>query len=389
MFNKTTSISFKVYGTIFNEDHVQEIVGYQQRIMRIKNKTINRFYQYSDEIFIKVDKGLVLLLVSTDDTFEHVEKFVVHRIASIKKNVYFNFITLSNQAQVSILHLPHSKKNLTHIGQTISYPKIIPSFQVKEIFAYYYQVRNVHYEFKGESHVYWELTYVDNGALETTINHETYKLENFDLILYSPKQFHTQRNASDKSCSYLTIMFDMNLKEYESIANRVFHCEEDLFSTLNNFIKASDAPQQIYNPDLLVCYLQELILKLLQYDQASQPSVASVPIQQLFENELLNEIIIYINNNIYKALTIDEICHKFSISRSSMQTLFKDNLNIAPKHYINELKLSKSKLLIKEEKHTISEISMLLGFGSIHYFSRKFKQRYGISPSDYAKSIYN
>lgn len=389
MFNKTTSISFKLYGTIFNEDHNQEITGYQERTMHIGNKTINRFYQYDGEIFIKVEKGLVLLLVSSDDTFEQVEKFVVHRIASIKKKIYFNFITLSNQAQVAIYYLPHCKKAVTHIDTVLTYPKIIPSFQVKEIFAYYYQVRNIHYEFKGESHVYWELTYVDNGALETTINNETYTLKNFDLILYAPKQFHTQRNASDKSCSYLTIMFDMNLKDYDSIANRVFHCEEDLFSSLNNFIKASDAPQQAYNPDLLVCYLQELILKLLQYDQDNQPAIAAVPIQQLFENELLNEIIIYINNNIYKALSIDEICHKFSISRSSMQTLFKENLNIAPKHYINELKLSKSKLLIKEEKHTISEISVLLGFGSIHYFSRKFKQRFGVSPSDYAKSIYN
>ncbi|MEG1947885.1 MAG: AraC family transcriptional regulator, partial [Lachnospiraceae bacterium] len=37
----------------------------------------------------------------------------------------------------------------------------------------------------------------------------------------------------------------------------------------------------------------------------------------------------------------------------------------------------------------ISEISSKLGFTSIHYFSRKFKQQFGITPSDYAKTIYN
>ena len=39
----------------------------------------------------------------------------------------------------------------------------------------------------------------------------------------------------------------------------------------------------------------------------------------------------------------EDLCNKFSVSRSSLQTLFKNNLNISPKKYINDLKLSKSK----------------------------------------------
>ena len=56
--------------------------------------------------------------------------------------------------------------------------------------------------------------------------------------------------------------------------------------------------------------------------------------------------------------------------------------------YINELKLSRSKQLIKENKYTISEIAFMLGFNSIHYFSRTFTQHYEISPSEYAKTIF-
>ena len=43
--------------------------------------------------------------------------------------------------------------------------------------------------------------------------------------------------------------------------------------------------------------------------------------------------------------------------------------------------------MIHEHKHTISEISDVLGYTSIHYFSRKFKLQYGMSPTEYAKSI--
>ena len=65
------------------------------------------------------------------------------------------------------------------------------------------------------------------------------------------------------------------------------------------------------------------IQRILQYDFLNSSPVASTPMQQRFESELLNEIIMYINDMIYEQLTIEDICTKFSISRSSLQTLFK------------------------------------------------------------------
>ena len=91
---------------------------------------------------------------------------------------------------------------------------------------------------------------------------------------------------------------------------------------------------------------------------------------------------------ICEPITIEELCSKFSVSRSSLQTLFKNNLNTSPKKYINDIKLAKSKLLIKENKYTISEIAFMLGFSSIHYFSRAFTQHFEMSPSEYSQSVF-
>ena len=90
---------------------------------------------------------------------------------------------------------------------------------------------------------------------------------------------------------------------------------------------------------------------------------------------------------ILKQFTVEDLCMKFSISRSSLQNLFKSNIHITPKQYISNVKLNQAKIMIHEHNQTISEISDILGFTSIHYFSRKFKLQYGISPTDYAKSI--
>ena len=78
-------------------------------------------------------------------------------------------------------------------------------------------------------------------------------------------------------------------------------------------------------------------------------------------------------------MTVEDLCRKFSLSRSSLQLLFKNSLNVPPKQYISNLKLTKSKELIKQNNYTISEIAVMCGFSTIHYFSRKFKEEFGMT----------
>ena len=390
MFNKTTSFIFNRYGEIINDLTRLRQKKMSHALIRLKDKEINSFMEYNSDIYIKVESGIVMLVVSNDTTCREFERIVIHRFIKIKAGVKFNFLSITPNAKVELEFDPKAKKTIheTFDHMKITYEPIIPAFDIKEILGYYYQVRNANYSFPGEKHDFWELTFIDNGELETTVDDEVYELDAMDLILYAPGQYHTQKTGHSQSCSYLTILFDMNMNDSYLITNRVYHAHRDIHGALNNFIKVSNN-DMLYNNELMLCYLKEMLIKVLQYDFLSSSPVASTPMQQRFENELLNEIVIYINDKVYEQLTIEEICHKFSISRSSLQTLFKNNLDVAPKQYISDLKLKKSKLLIKESMYTISEISSMLGFTSIHYFSRKFKQQFGITPTDYAKTLYN
>ena len=390
MFNKTTSFIFNKYGEIVNELAPRQKLKMSRSTIKLKDKSFTSFYSYNCDVYLKVLSGIVMLVISKDDDVKNTERFVIHRVIKLKKGVKFNMLSITSNAKVEMETEFKSKRTVidTYDEIPIVYDPIIPSFEINEILGYYYQVRNASYTFPGEKHDFWELTFIDNGELETTVDGEIYKLDEMDLILYAPGQYHTQKTGDAQSCSYLTLLFDMKIPESYLITNRVYHAHRDIHNALNNFIKISNN-DMLYNSELMLCYLKELIIKVLQYDFLSSSPVASTPMQQRFENELLNEIIIFINDTIYEQLTIEEICMKFSVSRSSLQTLFKNNIGVAPKQYISDLKLKKSKLLIKESIYTISEIASMLGFTSIHYFSRKFKQQFGITPTDYAKTLYN
>ena len=84
---------------------------------------------------------------------------------------------------------------------------------------------------------------------------------------------------------------------------------------------------------------------------------------------------------------MSDLVEHFSLSRSTIQSLFNKYANTTPKNYINTIRLNRSKQMIQETQMTLSQIADYLGYGSIQYFSRAFSKEFGLSPSSYAKSI--
>ena len=315
------------------------------------------------------------------------EEYVIHRVVRLKPDIYFNYVSISKESVLQIHYSSHGM-NQKMMETPYSYQPLVSKMNLKEIFTCFYQVRKSNYTFPGESHDYYELTYIDHGTLDTTVDGHSYRLSKYDLILYYPGQFHTQSTDSQSTCSYLTITFDMDNKLPGDLKNRVFHTRKDIYQVLSEFMKSIQSDGHL-NSELVLLYLKQILILLYQFDDEVEESISITanPMQEHYESTLLNEILVFINNNVYKQFTVEDLCTKFSISRSSLQNLFKSNIHITPKQYISNVKLNQAKIMIHEHNQTISEISDILGFTSIHYFSRKFKLQYGISPTDYAKSI--
>ena len=389
MFNKTSSIAFKQFGSVLHNTTSIPFNKLKKISVHRKNKSVNQLMCYNTDVYLKVSKGLVLLIVNDPSTAEGVQRFVIHRVTRIKKGVYFNFISLSNQVNLNLYANVIHRRKIIDLNTDIVQSPILETIQLNQIYAYYYQIRHADYYFSGEDHTYWEMTYVDNGVLQTEVDGVEFELEAFNLMFYTPNQFHSQRTFANTASSYFTVMFDMDIKDVDLLKNKVFHLDKEAHAVLINFTKCTaDGNESPYIRDLQLIYLKELIIRLIAPEIISIAQT-NAPIQQQSNNEILNEILLYINNNIFKSISIEEICQEFVLSRSSLQAMFKDNISMPPKQYINELKLTKSKLMIKEGKYTISEIASALGYTSIHYFSRKFKVRYGYTPTDYAKSVYS
>ena len=218
-----------------------------------------------------------------------------------------------------------------------------------------------------------------------------YHLKEKDIMIYGPGQFHTQYTDSEHSASYITVLFDMrNLTPveqeiwYDALINRVFHYDQKINALIKAFVRESTTGIPYMN-SLMLCLLTEIVIRLLQGTYASPMNQTASTVHQSAMDELFERIIAYIDENIYDPLTIPEICEHFSLSRSALQLLFKNSVDQSPKKYINDKKLERSCQMLLENRYTISEISLRLGYSSIHYFSKSFNLKYHMSPSEFVK----
>ena len=381
MFIKTSNPAFKDFGDIIYDD----MDFSSSHKINLNNKSIDNLKLVTnDYTFIKVTKGVVMILVSFDSN--NIKSFIINRSLHIKKGIYFNLISISDEASVEVLTNTEFKS--IKLDNPFNYSNISSSLDISEIYTKFYQEKGTNYNFSGEKHSYWELTYVDKGELLTTIDGVSYHLKQGDLIFYAPMQFHTQSTFEKISSSYLTINFKMNFNHADLLCNKIFSLKRDSYFIVTKLIEEL-SNDNLYSNDLSLCYLKQLIIQMLRLNNSHFHSKPTTHMQQTYENELLNDILLYIDNNIYEKISVSTLCEHFCISTSMLHSLFRKNMNNTAKNYINELKLSKSKELIRNSTHTLSEISEMLGFSSIHYFSKKFKSYFNISPTEYSKSMYN
>lgn len=93
----------------------------------------------------------------------------------------------------------------------------------------------------------------------------------------------------------------------------------------------------------------------------------------------------YINNNIMKNITVDEICKTAHLSKFHFCRLFKKTTGRTVMEYVLETRIVMAKNMLLNENFSITEISNRCGFCSISYFSRVFKEKTGVTPLGYKK----
>lgn len=95
-----------------------------------------------------------------------------------------------------------------------------------------------------------------------------------------------------------------------------------------------------------------------------------VQIERIIEEIIANDI----------KISIRDMAKKLNISLSTFERLMKRVYNTSPNRYIMKRRLERAHLLLSTNQHSIKNVAFMLGFNSISYFTKCYKDMYGFSP---------
>ena len=98
---------------------------------------------------------------------------------------------------------------------------------------------------------------------------------------------------------------------------------------------------------------------------------------------LVNRVLLYINENLYSPVTVEEIAEHCSVSVSTLQHRFKEETGHSVTSRIRAKKIERACYFLKHTNIPCGDIAFKMGYGSQSYFGRQFKKVMGFTPQLY------
>jgi AraC-like DNA-binding protein len=84
-----------------------------------------------------------------------------------------------------------------------------------------------------------------------------------------------------------------------------------------------------------------------------------------------------------EAYSVDDFCSALAMSRTSVHRKITAITGLSTTDFIRTIRLKRAAQLIKGRVASISEISFMVGFADVSYFSKCFKKEFGVTPTEF------
>ncbi len=258
------------------------------------------------------------------------------------------------------------------------------------------------YKFSGEKHDFWEFVYADKGDITVYADEDTYLLKQGSVIFHKPNEWHNVFANTEVAPNVAIVSFECGSEAMEFFENKILTVGQEQKAIISKIITEYtgafstplDSPYTtrltrkanpvVGSEQLVKQYIAEFLISFLRQNApALQRSLLNIN----RENSLLNMLVNYMLDHITGAVSIDELVRYSGSNKTTIAAVFKNSFGMSVMEYFISLKIDLAKKYLREGNYNISQISEMLGYSSIHYFSRQFKKETGMSPTEYSISI--
>lgn len=278
--------------------------------------------------------------------------------------------------------------------------------EIEALFSVHYFEYTSTYIFPGEQHNFWELCCVDKGEILVRAGDADHRLRRGEVIFHKPGEFHDVRANGEVAPNFVVVSFACHspaMAWFEGRTLSMSGTARELLARLIRearaaFVAPLDAPRvkeltlradaPVGAEQMIRCCLEALLLELLREGAAGSP--ADEPdnvLQRQGRQQIFEQVCRYLEANLDRKLTLSDICRESGMGRSQLQSIFRQVTGGGVMDYFGKMRTEAAKSMIRAGARSFTEIADRLGYSSVHYFSRHFKNNTGMTPSEYAQSV--
>ncbi|WP_394273484.1 AraC family ligand binding domain-containing protein [Butyricicoccus sp.] len=231
------------------------------------------------------------------------------------------------------------------------------------------------------------LHYVLKGKGKYQIGGRTYELEQGQGFLIEPNVMTFYEADEADPWTYLWIGFDgtraKKLLEEMGLTGRMptFHgdCGEQLLDVVKSMLhcEAEDLPDMLEMESLLYRFFAHLARDLSRQRDMVYPEQ---------QNYYVRTAVEYIQEHYAEDIRVRDIAEHLEISRNYLSTLFQTILHTSPSEYLANFRLTRAKEQLTITALPIGTIASMCGYRDPLVFSKAFKLKTGMTPSQYRKT---
>jgi AraC-like DNA-binding protein len=238
---------------------------------------------------------------------------------------------------------------------------------------------------KGRILKEYQLNYISKGAGIFENKYGRFPVKEGSLIVVLPGEWHRYRPLKKTGWIENYVGFKGLIADH-FLQNPVFSAKqpilqpgikEELIDThlkrMDLIEKAQPGYQQIASG---------MVVKMLGYliSYEKQKGLSGKPIVKAIE-----KVRFYMRENLNLEINLEELIAAQNVGYSYFRKMFKKFTGVSPGQYHLQLRIMRAKELLVSTNKSIKEISLELGFQTIHYFSLIFKKKVGINPSEFRR----
>lgn len=249
------------------------------------------------------------------------------------------------------------------------------------------------------SHDFLEMAFVLSGTGRYRIEERWYEVGEGDLILINPGMKHQALLSAGKELPTTEFFVGFSDIQLHNLPRNflplpggqpILHTSGELRQKLFKICSSMEAENAVCRQGryyMLKSYLTQMLLFVIREQCDPVERSTGYSFESVNKKYVVEQIVNYFEDHYNEKISLDQIAENMYLSPFYISKIFKSETGDTPIRHLINIRLEKAReVLEKGGAGSIQEVAAGVGYDDAYHFSKLFKKRYGMSPSQVKKA---